>query len=110
MGIVFRAFCVGGVPHRPERSATTSGSDWTPRTSMNCSLAAQAASRLIFRIALPMVLAVLGPGSLLVGAQSAKTYYKQGQAAEAHEDFDAAFNSYQKAYSLAPKDLNYKQA
>ena len=36
-------------------------------------------------------LAALGAGSAMLHAQSAKSYYKQGQAAEAREDYDAAF-------------------
>jgi general secretion pathway protein D len=53
-------------------------------------------------------LLVTGSSSLL--AQSANTYYKQGQAAEARDDFDSAFQNFQKAYSLAPKNEVYKTA
>jgi general secretion pathway protein D len=74
------------------------------------SLAGQAASRLISQIAFLAVFAVVGAGAAQVHAQSAKSYYKQGQVAEGHEDFDKAFNDYQKAYSMAPKDLSYKEA
>ena len=43
-------------------------------------------------------------------AQSPNSYYKRGQAAEAREDFDAAYQNYQKAFSLAPKNEVYKTA
>jgi len=43
-------------------------------------------------------------------AQSAKTYYKRGQAAEARDDVDAAFEDYQKAFSMSPKEEVYKAA
>ncbi|HSZ16036.1 MAG TPA: cohesin domain-containing protein [Terracidiphilus sp.] len=77
---------------------------------MNRSLVAQAASRLIFRIAFSAVVVALGAGSAMLHGQSAKSYYKQGSAAEAREDYDTAFNAFQKAYSMAPKDLSYKEA
>ena len=33
-----------------------------------------------------------------------------GEAAEAREDYDTAFDDYQKAYAKAPKDLTYTTA
>jgi general secretion pathway protein D len=77
---------------------------------MKRSAAGVAASGFIFRIAFFGFLAVLSAGSLELCAQSAKSYYKQGQAAEAREDYDKAFNDYQKAYSMAPKELTYKES
>ncbi len=41
-------------------------------------------------------------------AQSAKAYFKMGQAAEVRQDYDAAWTNYEKAFSLNPKDLGYK--
>ena len=41
-------------------------------------------------------LAVLFAGSTRAVAQSANSYYKQGQAAEARDDFDTAFQDFQK--------------
>jgi general secretion pathway protein D len=64
----------------------------------------------MFRIALFALLAGFGAGSAKLYAESGKSWYKQGQAAEAREDYDTAFNDYQKAYSLSPKDLTYKEA
>jgi len=56
------------------------------------------------------VLAFLCAGSAELFAQSAKTFYKRGQNAESREDFDAAFQNYQKAYSMVPKDEVYRTA
>src|SRR5258708_175298 len=41
-------------------------------------------------------------------SKSAKTWDKMGQAAEAHKDFDTAFQDYQHAVNLKPTDLRYK--
>src|SRR5215469_12673600 len=49
---------------------------------------------------------------LLVGgahAQSASTWNKRGQDAEAREDYDAAFEAYRQAYLKKPQDLRYKE-
>ncbi len=43
-------------------------------------------------------------------AQSASSMFKHGQTAEASEDYDTAFNLYQKALAKAPNDLTYKTA
>lgn len=72
-------------------------------------LAAPAAARFLCRIAC-VVLLILGVGSAALHAESAKSFYKRGQAAEAREDYDAAFQNYQQAYTMSPKDLTYKTA
>ena len=41
---------------------------------------------------------------------SAKSLYKQGQAAEARQDYDAAFSAYRKASLDDPADLRYRTA
>jgi general secretion pathway protein D len=41
-------------------------------------------------------------------ADSAKKLYAQGQAAEAREDFDAAYDAYRKAYAKSPTDLRMR--
>ena len=53
---------------------------------------------------------IFGPVSAPVQAkeESAKKLYAQGQAAEAREDYDAAFEAYKKAYAKAPKDLRMR--
>ena len=38
-------------------------------------------------------------------AQSASKLYKQGQVAEAQENWDAAFDAYKKAFARKPNDL-----
>ena len=43
-------------------------------------------------------------------AQSAKTLYAEGHAAEQREDFDAAYQAYTKANTKDPKDLRYRTA
>jgi general secretion pathway protein D len=48
-------------------------------------------------------------GSATAHAQSAKTWDKRGQAAEARQDFDTAFDAYQHALTLKPTDLRYKE-
>ena len=45
-----------------------------------------------------------------VYAESANTDYKQGQAAEAREDYDTAFDDYQKALKKNPRDTRSKIA
>jgi general secretion pathway protein D len=40
--------------------------------------------------------------------ESASKLYKQGQAAEAKEDIETAYEDYYKAYQLKPTDLRYK--
>ncbi len=46
----------------------------------------------------------------LHAADSASALFKRGEAAEAREDYDAAFDNYQRAYAKAPKDLRYRTA
>jgi general secretion pathway protein D len=77
---------------------------------MNRCHASRAAFSSVFRMAIFALLALAGVSATQLQAQSAKSWFKQGQSAEAREDYDAAFNDYQKAYSLTPKDLNYKEA
>jgi general secretion pathway protein D len=43
-------------------------------------------------------------------AESANSYFKNGESAEAREDYDAAFDNYQKAYAKSPKDLRFRTA
>ncbi len=47
-------------------------------------------------------------GSHTAHAQSAKTWDKRGQDAEARQDYDTAFTDYQNAVKLKPTDLRYK--
>ena len=43
-------------------------------------------------------------------SDAAKSLYKHGQAAEAHQDFEAAFNAYRRASLEDPTDLRFKSA
>src|SRR5271154_4312694 len=71
-----------------------------------------------FPLLLLCSLAAIGSGTAQARAQtaetktekkSAKSWDKQGQAAEAHQDFDAAFEDYQRAVNLKPTDISYKE-
>ena len=67
-------------------------------------------SRTLFALVLFAAAAGAGLPGTRVYAESANTDYKQGQAAEAHEDYDTAFNDFQKASKKDPKDARYKIA
>jgi general secretion pathway protein D len=82
---------------------------------MNRRVDAQAASKSVLMgaaswIALLAVVAAFGLSSASLRAQSANTLFKRGESAEAKEDYDAAFDNYQKAYKKDSKDLRYRTA
>jgi general secretion pathway protein D len=54
-----------------------------------------------------LLLLVAASGS--VHAQSASNWNKRGQAAEAREDYDAAFEAFREAHFKRPKDLRYRE-
>ncbi len=56
------------------------------------------------------MLTLLSSGSARVFAQSPNSYYKQGQAAEARDDFDTAYQDFQKAFSMSPKNESFRAA
>jgi general secretion pathway protein D len=56
------------------------------------------------------MVAAFGLSSASMGAPSAASLFRHGQSAEAREDYDAAFDDYQKAYAKAPKNLEYRTA
>jgi len=62
------------------------------------------------RMALVAVAALVVLMGVPLGAESAASFFKHGQNAEARQDYDAAFDNYQKAYAKAPKDLQYRSA
>ncbi len=70
----------------------------------------------LFRLKVPSFFALLAFAFFLVlsglplHAQSAKTFFKRGQAAEARQDYDAAFENYQQAAAKNAKDLTYRTA
>jgi len=122
MGVFANINCVKmsvrGGQGSPQGSDEHCGPAKTPGSSMKSRVQAQAASKSVsprsafsgtaFWIALFAVVAVFGLSSVPLSAQSAGSFFKRGQTAEAHEDYDAAFDNYQKAYNKAPKDLRYR--
>jgi general secretion pathway protein D len=68
------------------------------------------APRLSLALALLLAVASLGVFVARLHAESANSDFKQGQAAEAREDYDTAFELYQKAYNRDPKDARFKIA
>jgi general secretion pathway protein D len=68
------------------------------------------ASALLFRRASALLLlcCFAASGSITAHAQSAKTWDKRGQAAEARQDLDAAYEAYQHAVQKNPNDLRFK--
>jgi general secretion pathway protein D len=67
-------------------------------------------SKAFFRIALIATLAVFALPGAALHAQSAAALFKSGQNAEARQDYDAAFDFFQKANAKNPKDLSYRTA
>jgi general secretion pathway protein D len=63
-------------------------------------------------LALAFLAAVVGFGISAppILAESANSDFRQGQAAEAREDYDTAFDLYQKAYKRDPKDARFQIA
>jgi general secretion pathway protein D len=119
MGILTNRNCVKmrvwGSQGSPQVPGEQCGPTKTPGSSMKSRVQAQAASRSVFSgaiywIALLAVLAVFSLSSVALRAESASTFFKRGQTAEAKEDYDAAFDNYQKAHAKAPKDLRFRTA
>jgi general secretion pathway protein D len=101
-----------GSPQRPDEQG---GPAKTPGSLMKSRVQTQASSRSVFSgaifwIALLAVMAVFSLSSVALRAESANTFFKRGQTAEAKEDYDAAYDNYQKAHVKAPKDLQFRAA
>ena len=64
------------------------------------------------RVMRPAVLLLLVTVMSLAGAAAdkAKSFYNQGQDAEARQNYEAAYDFYKQAYDLKPKDLRYRAA
>ena len=56
-----------------------------------------------------MLMCMMVLSSVRAHGQSAKTWDKRGDTAEARDDFDTAYEAYKKAHELAPKDMRYKE-
>ncbi len=67
-------------------------------------------SRALARFALTAILAASSLTGAALHAQSAGSLFKSGQNAEARQDYDAAFDFFQKANAKNPKDLSYRTA
>jgi general secretion pathway protein D len=65
----------------------------------------------IFRMGVAPLLAcgLMGMTSAAAHGQSASSWDKKGQNAEAREDFDAAFEAFRQAHFKKPKDLRYRE-
>jgi general secretion pathway protein D len=81
------------------------------RRALLPAVAGSAFSRSSFWIALAALLVLSSLSSRpLHAAESANSLYKHGETAEAHGDYDTAFDLYQKALAKSPNDLTYKTA
>jgi len=65
-------------------------------------------SRFMRAASLLLTLFLLVPAAAL--ADQAKKLYDQGKAAEAHENYESAYDFYSEAFQLKPTDLRYKAA
>ena len=59
------------------------------------------------RILISLIVFAVGPPQMFP-SESARSFYKSGQAAEARQDYDAAFDSYRKAMLEQPGDVRYR--
>ncbi len=86
----------------------------TPGNRMNCTPAPAIAgimtSKTVFAIVLFAAAAGFGLPCARAFGESANTDYKQGQAAEAREDYDTAFEDFQKAFNKDPRDARFRIA
>jgi general secretion pathway protein D len=80
------------------------------RRTVSPAPAGPASSRFLAALLIPAMGFVLALAAVPARAENAASFFKHGQAAEAREDYDAAFENYQKAYNRAPKDLRYRAA
>jgi general secretion pathway protein D len=67
-------------------------------------------SKAFFGIVLVAALVLTGLSATKLQAQSANSLYKSGQSAETRQDYDAAFDFFQKANAKNPKELGYRTA
>ena len=96
-----------GSPQGPDPEC---GPAKTPGSSMKSRAAVPAPCKAAYWIALFALLTVAGLSSVRLYAESAGSLFKRGESAEAREDYDAAFDLYQKAYAKAPRDITYRTA
>jgi general secretion pathway protein D len=109
-GVARRGCCAADGIDSAERPCIVQGPAGMQGSWMNRLIAAHGAMKTLHRAALILVLTFFASHTLALAAESAKHYYKLGQAAETREDYDAAYENYQKAWNLKPKDLSYRTA
>jgi general secretion pathway protein D len=87
----------------------------TPGSRMNHRTQSSAASAIVLRRAVlgivsAALLALFGLTVTIAPAygESANSDFKHGQAAEARQDYDTAYEDYQKAFQRDPKDVRYQ--
>jgi general secretion pathway protein D len=97
----------GSARERADGPMTMTGSRMNRRTPAP---AAAGISRVIFPIALLAAVAGISLPCARLHAESANSDFKQGQNAEAHQDYDTAFDDYQKAFKKNPKDTRFEIA
>ncbi|MBS1822902.1 MAG: type II and III secretion system protein [Acidobacteria bacterium] len=78
------------------------------KTVVLSKLATHAAKSLTATAAFAAIVPVLLASGSSAHAQSAGKWYKKGVDAEAHQDWDAAYEDYRQANLKKPKDLRYK--
>jgi general secretion pathway protein D len=106
---------VRGSQGGPQRPTGGSLPVMTPGSLMNSRahgpvLAGSTLSSAIVRTVCIALLAFAFAGTTHLHAQSANSLYKSGQNAEAREDYDTAYDFYQKANAKNPKDITYRAA
>ncbi len=79
-----------------------------PNTTASHALSRRLAGSFTAFLSFVSVLAFLSLTTGSAHAQSAGTFNKRGQDAEAREDYDLAFEDYKRAHEKSPKDLGYK--
>jgi general secretion pathway protein D len=82
----------------------------TAQAAAPSNVARSMAKRWSLAFAILAITAGLGIFVARLHAESANSDFKQGQAAEAREDYDSAFDLYQKAYKRDPKDTRFQIA
>ncbi len=107
--------CVRGSQGSPQGPGGESGPAKTPGSTMNRRAQAPVPSGSVLfkaasRIALVGILVVFALACVRLYAESANSFFKRGQTAEAREDYDAAFDYFQKANAKDPKDLAFRTA
>jgi general secretion pathway protein D len=96
--------------HNPQRQAKDAISNmgrWFSTKSSTRSLTALGSLPISLSIAACLILS-LGTFGNKAHAQSASGWNKRGEAAEARQDFDAAYEDYKRASAKSPKDIRFK--